>query len=142
MICLDTNAVIALLGGEASPVRSRFEDAIMRKQTVAASSIVLFELWYGVGKSARRESNASKISEFSSSPVQILSFDAEDSEEAGDIRAALKRAGAPIGPYDILIAAQARRRAALLVTANTREFERVPGLRIEDWTAPMQRENR
>ena len=66
--------------------------------------------------------------------MQVLDFDAEDAEEAGDIRATLQRAGTPIGPYDILIAAQARRRDALLVTANTREFARVPGLQIEDWT--------
>jgi tRNA(fMet)-specific endonuclease VapC len=60
-------------------------------------------------------------------------FEPEDAEEAGDIRAALERSGTPIGPYDTLIAAQARRRGALLVTANRREFARVPGLRSEDW---------
>ncbi len=60
-------------------------------------------------------------------------FEPEDAEEAGDIRAELERAGTPIGPYDVLIAAQARRRNALLVTANMGEFTRVPGLRIEDW---------
>jgi len=60
-------------------------------------------------------------------------FEPDDAEEAGDIRADIERAGAPIGPYDVLIAAQARRRGALLVTANTREFTRVPGLRTEDW---------
>ena len=63
-----------------------------------------------------------------------MTFDAEDAHEAGDIRALLERAGTPIGPYDILIAAQARRRGATLVTANTREFARVPGLKTEDWT--------
>jgi tRNA(fMet)-specific endonuclease VapC len=57
-------------------------------------------------------------------------FEPEDAEEAGDIRAELEREGRPIGPYDILIAAQARRRGALLVTANTGEFTRVPGLKI------------
>jgi tRNA(fMet)-specific endonuclease VapC len=71
-----------------------------------------------------------------SSPVQVLTFDAMDAQEAGDIRARLRRAGTPIGPDDILIAAQARRRNALLVTANTREFAQVPGLRIEDWAVP------
>ena len=59
----------------------------------------------------------------------------EDAEEAGNIRAALERAGKPIGPYDVLIAAQARRRGATLVTANEREFARVPGLKTEDWAA-------
>ena len=63
-------------------------------------------------------------------------FEPEDAEEAGDIRAALERAGTPIGPHDVLIAAQARRRGAALVTANTGEFNRVPGLRTEDWAGP------
>ena len=63
-------------------------------------------------------------------PLQVLSFDSDDAREAGDIRATLEQAGTPIGAYDILIAAQARRRAATLVTANMREF-----LRVEDWSA-------
>ena len=108
---------------------------VVNGETVAASSVVLFELWFGAEKSARRDGNARKIEELLSSPLQVLEFDALDAKEAGEIRASLSRAGTPIGPYDILIAAQARRRDALLVTANTREFARVPGLRIKDWTA-------
>ena len=68
-------------------------------------------------------------------PISILPLEPEDAEEAGEIRAALERAGTPIGPYDVLIAGQARRRDALLVTANSREFARVPGLKTEDWAA-------
>jgi tRNA(fMet)-specific endonuclease VapC len=68
--------------------------------------------------------------------VTLWPFEPEDAEEAGDIRAVLERAGTPIGPYDILIAAQARRRSAVLITANEREFARVPGLKTEDWTSP------
>jgi tRNA(fMet)-specific endonuclease VapC len=60
----------------------------------------------------------------------------DGAEEASDIRFTLERAGTPIGPFDILIAAQARRRGALLVTANGREFGRVPGLRFDDWASP------
>ena len=60
-------------------------------------------------------------------------FDCEDAREAGEIRAVLEASGQPIGPYDTLIAAQARRRRATLATLNVREFERVPGLRVEDW---------
>ena len=62
-------------------------------------------------------------------------FESQDAEEAGDIRAALERTGKPIGPYDLLIAAQARRRGATLITANEREFARVPGLKTADWAA-------
>lgn len=67
-------------------------------------------------------------------PVSIIAFEAADAGEAGSIRAALAKAGNPIGPYDVLIAAQARRRGAALVTSNEREFARVPGLIITDWT--------
>src|SRR5258708_5045669 len=82
-------------------------------------------------------------------PIRIARWDSQErpaagkccdtcrllAEEEGDIRAALERAGMPIGPYDVLIAAQARRRSALLVTANTSEFARVPGLKLKDWAA-------
>jgi tRNA(fMet)-specific endonuclease VapC len=134
MICLDTNVAIALLSGERSPERFRFEEAVARGEAIAASSVVIFELWFGAKKSVRREFNTRKIEEFMAGPVQVLDFDAGDAEEAGDIRAFLRRAGTPIGPYDVLIAGQARRRDATLVTANMREFARVPGLRTEDWT--------
>ena len=66
--------------------------------------------------------------------MEVLRFDEEDAAEAGEIRARLERAGEPIGPYDILIAAQTRRRGATLVTFNRREFARVPGLAITDWS--------
>jgi tRNA(fMet)-specific endonuclease VapC len=96
---------------------------------------VLYELRYGAAKSANRLRASRHIAEFLSGPVQVLDFEAHDAEEAGDIRAALERAATPIGPYDVLIAAQARRRGAMLVTANRREFARVPRLKTEDWTA-------
>lgn len=96
---------------------------------------MFFELWYGIAKSERQRRNAAAIADFFAGPVQILNFDADDAREAGEIRAALARFGTPIGPYDILIAAQARRRGATLVTANAPEFARVPGLKMEDWAA-------
>lgn len=95
----------------------------------SVSAIVLYELWYGIKKSARPQKNAAALSTFLALDVTLWPFELEDAEEAGDIRAELERAGTPIGPYDILIAAQARRRSALLVTANVSEFSRVPGLR-------------
>ena len=67
--------------------------------------------------------------------IDVLPFEAEDAAHAGDIRAELEKAGTPIGHYDYLIAAQARRRGAALVTLNRREFERVPGLIVVDWSA-------
>jgi tRNA(fMet)-specific endonuclease VapC len=133
MIFLDTNAVIAVLNDRASPVRARLDGAIGRGGGLGLSSLVLFELQYGAAKSAWPEHNMRRIADFLTGPIDVLPFEADDAEEAGNIRAALERNGTPIGPYDVLIAAQARRRNALLVTANGREFWRVPGLRFEDW---------
>jgi tRNA(fMet)-specific endonuclease VapC len=133
MICLDTNAVIAVLNNPVSPVRARIDAAIGLERALAMSSIVLFELWYGAAKSTRPERNARRIADFLAGPIEVLPFEFGDAEGAGDIRAALDDAGTPIGPYDVLIAAQARRRDALLVTAKGREFARVPRLKFEDW---------
>jgi tRNA(fMet)-specific endonuclease VapC len=135
LICLDTNAVIVAINDRTSRVRARLDQSLRGGVAVNVSSIVLFELWYGVSKSSRRQQNAGTIADFLAGPVRVLNFDAEDACEAGEVRAALERAGTPIGPYDVLIAAQARRRGATLVTANVREFARVPGLKTEDWAA-------
>jgi tRNA(fMet)-specific endonuclease VapC len=135
MICLDTNAVIALLNASSEPVRAQLAAAVRRREVVAISVVVLYELRYGAAKSANRQRASRRIAEFLSGPVQVLDFQEIDAEEAGDIRAVLERAGTPLGPYDVLIAAQARRRGAMLVTANRREFARVPRLKTEDWTA-------
>jgi tRNA(fMet)-specific endonuclease VapC len=134
MISLDTNAVIAAINAGPSLVLERIFAALNRQEAVAISSIVLFELRYGIAKSARRAHNEARLTEFMIGPVGVVDFNSDDAEEAGEVRAALERAGTPIGYYDILIAGQARRRDATLVTANTREFARVPGLKIEDWT--------
>lgn len=134
MICLDTNAVIVSLNDPKSRVRARVDRIARSGAPLVISSIVLFELWYGIANSRRQQHNTETLADFLAGPVQILNFDADDAREAGDIRAALAKGGTPIGPYDILIAAQARRRGATLVTANEREFSRVPGLRTEDWT--------
>jgi tRNA(fMet)-specific endonuclease VapC len=135
MICLDTNAVIVAINKPTSSVRERFDRTVLDGTPIGISAIVLSELCYGIAKSKLRKLNTQTLANFLDGPVQIqiLPFDAEDAREAGDIRAALERAGTPIGAYDILIAAQARRRGATLVTANAREFARVPGLRTEDW---------
>ncbi len=131
MICLDTNVVIGLLNRRSTILRRRFESC---GQQCCMSVLVLFELQYGIAKSSRTSESAGKLEAFLQTPVAVLPFEREDAAEAGLIRAALEAAGTPIGPYDTLIAAQARRRGAKLVTANTREFARVPGLVLEDWT--------
>lgn len=139
MILLDTKAVIAAIRGGPGPLVERFDRELPRG-TLALSTVVLHELHSGVANSARRTENAARLAAFLNAPFAVLPFDAEDAEDAAMIRADLKRAGPkqgawPIGPYDLLIAAQARRRDTLLVTANQSEFGRVPRLRMEDWTA-------
>ncbi len=130
----DTNAVIALLKNHPRGVRSRFRRAASGGDSISVSSIVLYELWYGVARSERRRENAERVRVFLSGNIRLVPFDEEDAQIAGDLRAALEKAGTPIGPYDLLIAAQAMRTEATLVTANVSEFARVSGLASEDWT--------
>lgn len=132
---LDTNAVIALLKDRPAGVRSRLRRAASRGAAVAVSSIVLYELWYGVARSERRRENAERLRILLSGNVTVVPFDEEDAAVAGDLRATLETAGTPIGPYDLLIAAQALRSGATLVTANVSEFARVPSLIWQDWSA-------
>ena len=134
MMCLDANVVIAVLKQRPAPLVERFTRELAQG-TLALSTIVLFELHYGIANSSRRKENTDRLAVFLQAPIAMLPFEPEDAEEAGALRAELRRAGTPIGPYDVLIAAQARRRGAVLVTANAAEFARVPGLMTEDWSA-------
>ena len=88
---------------------------------------------FGAAASLRRERNEAKIALLIAQDIAILPFEEADARHAADIRAHLRRLGKPIGPYDVFIAAQARRRDATLVTANFGEFERVPGLLVTNW---------
>lgn len=132
---LDTNACIALMKGTPAEVRRRFDEATGDGRLIAISSLVLFELWDGVAKSAQPAANADRLAYLLAGPVELITFDEEDARQAGRVRAALVSAGTPIGPYDVLLAGQALRRGTTLVTANTAEFSRVRGLQWEDWSA-------
>lgn len=127
MYLLDTNAVIALLKGNAQ-LLSRVKAA--SPHDVAISSIVAHELFYGAFKSSRVDDNVARVDRLR---FRTLEFDRDDARCAGEIRASLARGGTPIGPYDILIAGQALSRSLVLVTRNGREFSRVSGLNVEDW---------
>ena len=131
---LDTNVCIALINGTSPKVRARSAEATRRGVTLATSSIVAHELWYGVAKSGRVLENANRLAAFLERAVAVLDYSAKDAQAAGEIRAELERQGQRIGEYDTLIAGQAFSRNLILVTANTREFGRVKGLRVEDWT--------
>jgi len=131
---LDTNAVIALLTNRPPSVRERLRREASASRSIGISSIVLFELWYGVARSQHRAQNTERLRAFLAGNISIVPFEEEDAGIAGDLRAELERSGTPIGPYDLLIAAQALRAGTILVTANVTEFRRVRGLVWEDWT--------
>jgi tRNA(fMet)-specific endonuclease VapC len=130
---LDTNVCIALINGKPAAVRKRFQRVVQKGARVSVSTIVAFELWYGVAKSSQKEGNTNRLETFLSGPLSLLPFDEEDAKAAGKVRAEIEAAGRPIGAYDLLIAGQALRLKMTLVTANTKEFQRVPGLAFEDW---------
>jgi tRNA(fMet)-specific endonuclease VapC len=132
---LDTNACIALINGSEINVRRRFKRAVARESVILLSSIVAFELWYGVAKSQRKDSNTQRLETFLGGPLEWALFDEDDARAAGTVRAELETVGRPVGAYDVLLAGQARRRGATLVTSNTKEFARVQGLKWEDWAA-------
>ncbi len=131
---LDTNAVVALLRNKPTSVRERYRAAEAAGDYLALSSVVLFELWYGVAKSSQVPENSERLRILLSGDLDLLDFDDEDARTAGQVRAALEKAGTPIGAYDVLIAGQALRRGLTVVTANTSEFGRVVGLSWHDWT--------
>jgi tRNA(fMet)-specific endonuclease VapC len=133
---LDTNACIALINGQPATVRTRMDKATAAGGQVLVSSIAVFELRYGVGKSARPEFNRKRLETFLAGPVQVLAFEDADARVAGSVSAALEAVGKPIGAYDLLMAGQALRQQLTLVTANVSEFSRVKGLAWHDWTKP------
>ncbi len=125
---LDTDVCIALIRGLAPASRLPSPDKC------ALSAVTTGELWLGAEKSEQRDKQLRAVEAF----IQFfseLSFDKLAARHYGGIRAHLKREGTPIGPLDQLIAAHARSLGATLITANIREFQRVPGLRCLTWKA-------
>lgn len=133
MYFLDANVAIGVMTRRAPHLAARIEAELAIATPLYVSVVVLYELKYGARKSAFPERNLARLDDFLASVSAIVPFDADDASEAGEIRAHLENKGTPIGPYDVLIAAQARRRGAALVTLNRREFDRVPGLIVTDW---------
>jgi tRNA(fMet)-specific endonuclease VapC len=131
---LDTNVVVAVLRNRPARVRERLRRAVSEGATITVSWVVLFELWYGVARSGRREENAQRLRVFLSGNIGVLPFEESDASIAGDLRATLEANGTAIGPYDLLIAAQSLRAGTTLATANVAEFARVLGLSWQDWT--------
>ncbi len=133
MFLLDTNVCIRILNGSSPPVAARLQAT--NPAEVRLSAVVKAELLYGARKSTRIDDNLRLLRRFFT-PFVSLPFDDRCAEEAGLIRLDLERSGRPIGPNDLLIAASARAHDLVLVTHNSREFGRIPGLRVEDWESP------
>jgi tRNA(fMet)-specific endonuclease VapC len=126
---LDTNTCIRAMRADAT---SKLAGRLNRHaQQLCISSIVLAELRYGAENSQRVAHNLSEIELFVGRLPTVLDFDASAAAYFGRIKVALRRT--PIGPLDTLIAAHALARDLIVVTNNTAEFSRVPGLRVEDW---------
>jgi tRNA(fMet)-specific endonuclease VapC len=133
---LDTNACIALINERPPTVRTRLHKVSTTGSHILVSSITVFELWYGVDKSAKHDFNRKRLETFLSGPILVLPFEDDDAQAAGSLRVTLEATGKPIGAYDLLIAGQAIRHGLTLVTSNVREFSRVKGLVWQDWAKP------
>ena len=131
MYLLDTNHCIFLINHKFPQVGRRL--ARQKVGAVAVSTITTAELWHGVENSARKEQNQAALGKFLL-PLEVLPFDEKAAQTYGNIRCQLERMGKMIGAMDLLIAAHAVSSGAVLVSQNLREFQRVPGLKLEDWT--------
>lgn len=127
---LDTNICTYLIKKRPTEVLERFRQH--PPKDVAISTITLFELQYGIEKSQYRQRSEDALAKFLL-PLDLVDLDHSAAIEAASIRAQLEKNGMPIGPYDLLIAGVARSQGMTLVTNNTREFERITELRLENW---------
>jgi tRNA(fMet)-specific endonuclease VapC len=126
---LDTNICIYVIKNRPAALRERFDQLA---EALCISTITLGELLYGVQKSARRSQNLQAVEQFTAR-LEVLPFSVKAAAHFGQIRAELARVGLLCGAYDMLIAAHARSEGLVLITNNVREFQRMPGLRIDNW---------
>lgn len=134
---LDTNICIYLIDRRTPHWQHIAEQLIaVQEERVLLSAFTVAELRYGVTKSSHAAKNQIALDTFLAD-FEVAAFDAVAATVYGPLRAGLESKGKPIGPLDILIAAHAVSLSATLVTHNTREFSRVPSLRLADWTKPV-----
>jgi len=131
---LDTNIVIYVIKRRPVEVKSVFNE---NAGLMAISAITLSELYHGAEKSAKVAQNLAVVEEFASL-LDVLPYGAKASQHYGAIRGQLEKLGQPIGVNDLHIAAHARSEGLTLVTNNLGEFERVPGLLLENWVGPLR----
>lgn len=127
---LDTNICIYLIKEKPPEVLARF--TALKPTQIYLSAISVFELYYGVENSQVPKRNLTALENFLR-PMNVVDFTSKEAKYAAKIRADLKRKGTPIGAYDIQIAATALAHGFMVVTNNTSEFERVAGLKLENW---------
>ena len=126
---IDTNIAIYTLKNRPTKVRAAFKK---HSGEMCLSAVSLGELIFGAEKSARVEHNLMVIEGFAAR-LKVESFNAQVAAHFGQLRAELAKSGKLIGPFDMMIAGHARAMGLILVTNNRREFDRVPGLRVENW---------
>jgi tRNA(fMet)-specific endonuclease VapC len=133
-VALDTNVVVELVRGKRMSMREQFEDALARGERLVTSLVVLHELRYGCELHHDPPGELRRVQAVLQD-VEVEPLDETDIVVAAKLRSNLTRIGRLIGAYDVLIAGQALARDWTLVTANTREFSRIEGLKVIDWSA-------
>lgn len=128
---LDTNICIYIIKQKDPSILRRLQS--FKEGEIGISSITIAELEYGVARSVQSQRNRLALSSFLI-PFEVVDFDQEAAMDYGLIRAWLEKEGKPIGSMDMLLAAQARSKGIVLITNNEKEFEKVPGLGVENWT--------
>lgn len=131
-LMLDTNICIAMIKQKPKDILQKFNS--YQLGDICISSVTLAELRYGVAKSQYQEKNRVALDQFIL-PLEVVDFDEPATLHYGTLRAMLEKQGTPIGALDMMIAAHALSLNVCLVTNNTREFDRVSGLKVIDWIA-------
>lgn len=126
---LDTNFCIATIRDKPAGVRAAFK---LHHAQMCISSVTVMELFYGVEMSAHQQRNLAEVEGFIAR-LDVLDYDTAAAAHTAQIRAELRKSGMQIGAYDPMIAGHARSRGLVVITNNKKEFQRVVGLRIEDW---------
>lgn len=126
---LDTNICIFTIKNKPQHVREAFK---AHHGQFCISTVTLMELIYGAEKSSSPSRNLADVEGFAAR-LEVLKYDQDAAAHTAQLRVELARAGTPMGPYDHMIAGHSRSKGLILVTNNRREFDRVPGLRVEDW---------
>jgi len=129
---LDTNIVIYTMKNKPAHMKELF---VQRQGQMCVSTITSMELFYEAEHSQNPKRNLAAVEGFLAR-LDVLEYDTSAAANTGQLRSELRKAGTPIGPYDGLIAGHARSLGLVLVTNNVKEFERVAGLRIENWAEP------